>query len=353
MSRDLAVPAPASLHRQPRPATGLALALVLALGGVVGCASSPPAPQTPALPESNRICGPQARFVFFTDLGVPREAEVRDLALDAEHAWILFDDRRLVRVSRAPGPAEVAVIVANDTVDWTTIDGDPTGGVWVGTQPIGLRRVEPDMAVRAIELGGVTGEGRFSHLAATADAIYAVPAQAEYAVWIFDREGALLALVAKGATDTEADEPVDLQAVPGGWGGYLIEDEGNVFLRSADDVLRRLSPQGVVEEITDSPLLVEAGNDSRSVTGTDVGREGETWFFGGSRRLVRLGGELVALGTFAHRVGTAGNTILYLPDEQGELQPHLERCGGRFLRDLVGDEAGYAAISLDGLVTGG
>src|SRR3954454_5093488 len=180
----------------------LSACLVLSL---VSCASAPPAAapgsskasgQKAAAPISiNLLCHEGARAVRFDKMGVPDGERPVDIALNRGSTWVLFDSGRVLQLSRGgerlavqmrflPVKAEVAALAVDPLDD----------SVWaVSHSSVNLYQINADGQMSTVKLQRkIEGQGGFSGLVVSRDAIYAQATCADTAVWRLDRAGRLL-----------------------------------------------------------------------------------------------------------------------------------------------------------------
>lgn len=355
----------------PRLRRAGAAAFLLALAGTVGCASAPPAtaPAEPAaepvIPDAAWVCGPGARTLAWSELGVPERARPIDLALGPDAVWVLFEPTFLLRVPRAAGSGDAPTFTspAQEGETWSAIDVDPSdGSVWLARRDAYEALQVVDGGARRVRLERVTGEGGLVELVVAGDALHTTPFCADHALWTFDRQGGGLR-AGFAAPEGEGLEVDDTRFINMGNACprvHLARDaEGRVTAFDPFDVrLHRLAGDGweaiggpfdlqPPSRYTDTSTLRQerVGPDQAGRYLPDVVR-GLTFLAG---RPVLLGGP-VTVDRGRNRSSTEG-TILYRL-EGDLLVPAVERCDREVLLDLESDPTGHAAVTERSLIIG-
>lgn len=342
-----------------RPAA-LAAALLAA-----ACATSapPPTPQSdadawseaglPVEPAATRIslfCTPGATTVAFSQLQLPVSERPVDVALTADHVWVLFQPARLLRFDRAGGKElRVKPHLGRPGEIWTGLAADPVdGAVWVATRDFGFLHVTPDLEVRRVQLQrDVIGRSGLKNLLAAPDALYLEPFCGEYGVWRVDREGKVLGKEFRA--DQGGVEEVDpatmncaavrlVRAPDGG----LLAWEGKVKKHF------RVDHEGVWSEAADEPLGPFPGCSSEQLHAQDPA--GEFWYAAGFADCAfSWKGRPVFLVNSFDLLLRQPQTLFVVPG--GETR-YTESCSGSQLLDVTTDGAGYAGLLKHGVVFG-
>jgi hypothetical protein len=354
-----------------RRAGAAAGAFLLALAGTVGCASAPPAtappdsPAGPVIPDAAWVCGPGARTLAWSGLGVPERARPIDLALGPDAVWVLFEPTFLLRVPRATGAGDAPTFTspAQEGETWSAVDVDPSdGSVWLARRDAYEALQVVDGGARRVRLERVTGEGGLVELVVAGDALHTTPFCADHALWTFDRRGGGLraGFAAPEGEGLEVDNTRFINMANACPRVHLARDaDGRVTAFDPFDVrLHRLAGDGwqaiggpfdlqPPSRYTDTSTLRQErmGPDQAGRYLPDVVR-GLTFLAG---RPVLLGGP-VTVDRGRNRSSTEG-TILYRL-EGDLLVPAVERCDREVLLDLESDPTGHAAVTERSLIIG-
>jgi hypothetical protein len=349
----------------------LEIPIVLLTATLAACASVPPrtSPPVKAKAEAPRIidllCHRGARSVRFDKIGVPEGEQPIDVALSRESIWVLFRGGRLMHLGRREADhLDVRMFFLLADEGWEEMDVDPLDdSLWVvSLSSLDLYHVSSDGKVSTVKLQSRTeGQGGFVGLRVGRDAIYALPACADSALWRLDRSGKLLgtafktpekALVENRPRVMDSLQNPDLSCYSvrlekdfagrihawesGKEQAWQVDAEGN--WEASDSLLFAYLPKpgGVV-----------------SLKGVNIGERSEQWFLAGVRGDVFFWkGQPIFLGTFATRERSIGDdTVLYVPGENG-LREMIMPCNGYGILDADSDANGYAAITHRFLVLG-
>ncbi|HEV7507128.1 MAG TPA: hypothetical protein VGS07_19720 [Thermoanaerobaculia bacterium] len=344
------------------------LAILLLALSFVSCASAPPAAPplkpvaAPAAAEQVRtidlLCNEKARYVSFDKLSVPVGASPVDVALTRDSIWVLFTER-LVQIGRGGGEhAGVRMQLAPSGDAWAKIDVDPVDeSVWVASRSRAvLFKVNPDgKSMSIVKLPKIEGKGGFSGLVVARDAIYAQPTCAEAAVWRVDRSGKVLGTAFPAPRPADGEPEVlqpgkpRLDCLP----MRLDRDaEGRLLAWNLKDRKTwQVDAQGAWTPSA-SHLFEHLPADASSLTlvgALQQTTETESWSVdNGVGKLFYWKGKPVLLG---RERSPSGNTVLFLPDDAG-LREVLMGCHKAYVREVVTDATGYAAITNHFLVLG-
>lgn len=340
--------------------------LLLALS-FVSCASAPPTAVPPKpLPAAEKVqtidlvCNEKARYLSFDKLSVPGQERPEDVAMTHGSIWVLFP-QRLMQIGRGGEHVDVRMQLAPSGEAWGKLAVDPVDeSVWVASQsrPV-LYKVTPDgQSMSVVKLPKVEGKGGFSGLMVARDAIYAQPTCADAAVWRIDRSGKVLATAfpAPKPADGEPEVLQDGQMRLKCFSMRLDRDADGQLLawNLKDRKTWQVDGEGTWTPSASRLFEHLPGQVSALVVrGMAVGEKSEHWYVGnGTGKLFFWKGKPVFLGAYANREKTVGaDTVVFLPSETG-LREALMTCHKVYVREVVTDATGYAAITDRFLVLG-
>ena len=289
-------------------------------------------------PATSLLCHPGATVVAFAQLGLPPGSLPVDMALTPESVWILFQPVRLVRISRTPGQVRVASRTGAPGEEWTAMDADRDGSVWIVAKDFGLYHFGADLTPRGkVPLGReVLGEGGIARLLAGGDTLYAQPSCGEYGIWRIGLDGKVAGTDFRAPQPAGAVDPATMNCarvalVRDAEGGVVAwdEDQGKAF---------RAGPGGTWEETGADPFrLVAACDPYRKSGGAGVGTPIDF-----CDEMIYWGDRLLLLHTIP---GNSGPTSRLLAVENGEVREFLETCFGDGVTNLAADGRGYAALT--------
>lgn len=348
-------------HRRPGAAAG---ALLLGLAITAGCASAP-TPAEPPIPDAAWVCGPGARTLAWSELGVPERARPIDLALGPDAVWVLFEPTFLLRVARAAGADEEPTFTSppREGETWSAVDVDPSdGSVWLARRDAyeALRLVEG--GARRVRLDRVTGEGGLVELVAAGEALHTTPFCADHALWTFDRQGGGLR-AGFAAPEGEGFDVDNTRMINMGNACPRVH-----LARDTDGRITAFDPFGVrlhrfagdEWEAVGGPFDLQPPTRYTDVTTLREERVGPEqaarYLPDVVRGLTFLGGRPVLVGgpvvvDLEGNLTSTEGTVLYRL-EGDVLVPAFERCDGELLLDLESDAAGHAAVTERSLILG-
>jgi len=337
-------------------------ALAAALLAAACATSAPPStPQSdawseaglPVEPAATRIslfCTPGATTVAFSQLQLPASERPVDVALTADHVWVLFQPARLLRFDRTGGKElRVKPHLGRPGEIWTGLAADPVdGAIWVATRDFGFLQVTPDLEVRRVQLQrDVIGRSGLKNLLAAPDALYLEPFCGEYGVWRIDREGKVLGKEFRA--DQGGVEEVDPATMNCAAVSLVRAPDGGLLAweRKAKKHFR-VDHEGVWSEVGDEPLGAFPGCVSEQLHAQDPA--GEFWYAAGFADCAfSWKGRPVFLLSSFDMLLRRPQTLFALPG--GETR-YTESCSGSQLLDVATDGAGYAGLLKHGLVFG-
>lgn len=314
------------------------------------CASAPPT--TPAASKVGKVekvslvCGPGARRIVFSQIGVPASEVPVDVAVSGDSIYVLFQPARLLWLRPLPdGRADVKMRLGALGDTWGAMDLDPRdGSIWI-SRPLGLENIDADLSVsRRVDLKKVVGEGAFDRLLVAPDALYVLPPVSDDQVWRVDRSGQVLGTAfplpqdderSSSIMDPRLANPVRLER--DGQGRVVAWDtqQRKAFLAEAD---------GSWTE-AETPFSRLAPDPGSMVAGAGVGGKDEVWYFQSLRRLFYWQGQPVFLGHTANL-----GTVYFVP-QPGGVRELFEECRTALRAVAVGPRL-YAGLDARGVLYG-
>jgi hypothetical protein len=340
--------------------------LLLAAGCAPTAPPSAPPPPFPAadmeapIKDSALLCNTSARVTPWKSIKVPESYRPVDVALAADRVWVLLIPPALVSLPREGEPGQPMFSIPAGEADWSAIDTDPVdGSLWIASSnAYRLVHVTADGKQRRIELKRVQGAGGLRQLRIGRERIYAVPVCADEALWIFNREGALVDYsfeAAERIADVDSTRAVNLaHACPTVF--MARGNAGEVMALDPEDVKLYRAGQGKVWEAVGGPYDLELPGrytDPTDLRKVKLESGGDTYYLPDLVSRLFLHGESpMLLGSGVYDGKTFRGTLLYRV-EANTLRPSVEVCGRQMLIDVESDAEGYAAITGREVIVGG
>jgi hypothetical protein len=333
-----------------RLAGGSAVLSVLILSACSSAPAPPPAAAPPAgkVEKVSLVCGPQARRIVFSQIGVPASEEPVDVAVSGDSIYVLFQPARLLWVRPLPdGRADVKMRLGTLGDTWGAMDLDPRdGSIWV-SRPLGLENIDADLSVsRRVDLKKVVGEGAFDRILVAPDALYVLPPVSDDQVWRVDRSGQVLgtAFPVPQDDDSADDSVMDSRLA----NPVRLERDGQGRVVAWDTAQRKAFLAGADGSWTEAetPFSRLAPDPGSMVAGAGVGGKDEVWYFQSLRRLFYWQGQPVFLGHTANL-----GTVYFVPKPEGGVRELFEECRTALRAVAVGPQL-YAGLDARGVLYG-